>query len=224
MKESKLIRLNYNKNQFEKISKSKVLVIGLGGVGGLVCETLARSGINNFSICDGDYVEESNFNRQIISFDNSLGLLKTDACEKFLKLIDSNINVKKYSFMINEETINNINFEEFDIVIDCIDDVKAKILLIEKCKNNNVEIISSMGTANKTNPNGFIISDINQTSYCPLAKKVRLELRKKQIKNVKVCYSNEVSLNNDILVSPMYIVGSCSFVICKYVIDYLFTR
>ena len=86
---------------------------------------------------------------------------------------------------------------------------------------NNIEIISSMGTANKSDPNSFKIIDINQTSYCPLAKKVRTELRKKQINNVKVCFSNEVPTSNEILVSPMYIVGSASLVISKYVIELL---
>ena len=221
MENNKLVRLNYSSEQKEKIITSKVLVIGLGGVGGLVTEVLVRSGIINIDICDGDIVEESNFNRQIIANKNILGKSKVDACEDMMRLICDDLNIVKYDFMINEKTISKINFTKYDIVVDCIDDVKAKILIIEECKKNNVEIISSMGTANKSDPNSFKIIDINQTSYCPLAKKVRTELRKKQINNVKVCFSNEVPTSNEILVSPMYIVGSASLVISKYVIELL---
>ena len=221
MEDNKLVRLNYSSDQLYKITTSKVLIIGLGGVGGLVSETLVRSGIINIDICDGDKVEESNFNRQIIANKYTLGKEKVDACEENMRSICDDLNIVKYNFMINEETINKIDFTKYDIVIDCIDDVKAKILIIEECKKNNIEIISSMGTANKSDPNSFKIMDINQTSYCPLAKKVRTELRKKQINNVKVCFSNEVPTSTNILVSPMYIVGSASFVICKYVIELL---
>lgn len=221
MEKNKLIRLNYSSNQMQKLVSSRVLIIGLGGVGGLVCEALVRSGIVNIDICDGDKVEESNFNRQVIANKNTLGKAKVDACEEKMLSICDDLNIVKFNFMIDEETINKIDFSKYDIVVDCIDDVNAKILIIEKCKNNDIEIISSMGTANKNDPNGFKIMDINQTSYCPLAKKVRTELRKKQINNVKVCFSNEVPTSNNMLVSQMYIVGSASFVIVKYVIDKL---
>ena len=224
MENNKIVRLNYTEIQLQKIIASRVLIIGLGGVGGLVCETLVRSGIENFGICDGDKVEESNFNRQVIANDSTLGLSKVDACEKMMKLISRQINIKKYDFMIDENTINQIDFNNYDLIIDCIDDVKAKVLIIEKCKLLSKEIISSMGTANKTDPNSFKIIDINQTSYCPLAKKVRIELRKKQINNVKVCFSNQIPQENGILVSPMYIVGSASFVISQYAINYLINR
>ena len=220
-KEIRLLNF-FNAEELEKLHSKKVLIIGLGGVGGLVSEALVRTGITNLDIVDGDKVEKSNFNRQIIAIDENIGLNKTTALSNRLKQIDTDLNIKEYPIFINEETIRQFNFSAYDLVLDCIDDVKAKILIIEKCKEQNTEIISCMGTANKTDPNKFRIVDINQTSYCPLAKKVRNELRKKNIQNVKVCFSDEIPLlNQKILGSQMFIVGSASFVIAKEAIDYL---
>ena len=220
-KEIRLLNF-FNAEELEKLHSKKVLIIGLGGVGGLVSEALVRTGITNLDIVDGDKVEKSNFNRQIIAIDENIGLNKTTALSNRLKQIDTDLNIKEYPIFINEETIRQFNFSAYDLVLDCIDDVKAKILIIEKCKKQGTEIISCMGTANKTDPNRFRIVDINQTSYCPLPKKVRNELRKKNIQNIKVCFSDEIPLlNQKILGSQMFIVGSASFVIAKEAIDYL---
>lgn len=220
-KEIRLLNF-FSAEELEKLHSKKVLIIGLGGVGGLVSEALVRTGIANLDIVDGDKVEKSNFNRQIIAIDENIGLNKTTALSNRLKQIDTDLNIKEYPIFINEETIRQFNFSAYDLVLDCIDDVKAKILIIGKCKKQGTEIISCMGTANKTDPNRFRIVDINQTSYCPLAKKVRSELRKKNIQNVKVCFSDEIPLlNQKILGSQMFIVGSASFVIAKEAIDYL---
>ena len=106
-----------------------------------------------------------------------------------------------------------------------IDDVKAKIMIIEKAKQLNIEIISCMGTANKSDPNGFKIVDINQTSYCPLAKKIRIELKKRNISKVKVCFSNEsINKEGNILLSPVYIVASSSYVIVKEAVNILLNK
>ena len=195
----------YGKEKFETLQSKKVLVFGLGGVGGYVVDGLIRNGILNIGICDGDKVELSNFNRQIIALESNLNKQKVNAMEERILDINSDVNVTKY-----------------DLIIDCIDDVKAKIMIIEKAKLSNVEIISCMGTANKNDPNAFKIVDINQTSYCPLAKKVRTELKKKNISNVKVCFSNEVINNNsNVLLSPLYVVASSSYVILKEAIKVL---
>jgi tRNA A37 threonylcarbamoyladenosine dehydratase len=212
----------YGKEKFETLQSKKVLVFGLGGVGGYVVDGLIRNGILNIGICDGDKVELSNFNRQIIALESNLNKQKVNAMEERILDINSDVNVTKYDFFVDENTINDIDFTKYDLIIDCIDDVKAKIMIIEKAKLSNVEIISCMGTANKNDPNAFKIVDINQTSYCPLAKKVRTELKKKNISNVKVCFSNEVINNNsNVLLSPLYVVASSSYVILKEAIKVL---
>ena len=212
----------YGKEKFETLQSKKVLVFGLGGVGGYVVDGLIRNGILNIGICDGDKVELSNFNRQIIALESNLNKQKVNAMEERILDINSDVNVTKYDFFVDENTINDIEFTKYDLIIDCIDDVKAKIMIIEKAKLSNVEIISCMGTANKNDPNAFKIVDINQTSYCPLAKKVRTELKKKNISNVKVCFSNEVINNNsNVLLSPLYVVASSSYVILKEAIKVL---
>ena len=215
----------YGEDNFKKLQQKKVLVLGLGGVGGFVVEGLVRNGILNIGICDGDIVEYSNFNRQIIATEKNVNKSKVLAMKNRILDINDLVNVKEYDFFIDSDTIDNLDIENYDLVLDCIDDVKAKILIIEKAKKYNVEIISCMGTANKTDPNGFKIVDINQTSYCPLAKKIRTELKKKNISNVKVCFSTEVPINTEIpLASQIYVVASSSFVIVKAAIDILLSK
>ena len=215
----------YGEENFKKLQQKKVLVLGLGGVGGFVVEGLIRNGILNIGICDGDIVEYSNFNRQIIATEANVNKSKVCAAKKRILDINDLVNIKEYDFFIDENTIDNLDIENYDIVLDCIDDVKAKLLVIEKAKKHNVEIISCMGTANKTDPNGFKIVDINQTSYCPLAKKIRTELKKKNISNVKVCFSTETPINTQIpLASQIYVVASSSFVIVKAAIEMLLSK
>jgi len=214
----------FGENNLQLINNKKVLIIGLGGVGALLCETLLRNGVYHFGLCDGDIVEESNFNRQIIATNSNLGLNKVEAMSKRLYEIETGIEIESYPFFINDETINNIDFNKYDLILDCIDDVKDNLLIIEKAKKLNVDIISSMGTGNKCDPNGFKIANINQTSYCPLAKKVRTELKKRGITELQVCYSSEIPLNNSHnIVSPMFVVGSASFVIAKRALEILST-
>lgn len=212
----------YGEDNFKKLQQKRVLILGLGGVGGFVVEGLIRNGIINIGICDGDIVEFSNFNRQIIATDNNVNKSKVLAMKDRIIQINNEANITEYDFFIDENTIDKLDIENYDIVLDCIDDVKAKLLIIEKTKKYNIEIISCMGTANKINPNAFKIADINQTSYCPLAKKIRTELRKKNISNVKVCFSTEIPIETDIpLASQIYVVASSSFVIVKEAIDLL---
>ena len=190
----------------------------------MVCETLIRNGVYHFGLCDGDIVEESNFNRQIIAINRNIGLNKVDAMINRLKEIEENIEIDSYPFFIDEDSINKIDFTKYDLVLDCIDDVKAKVLIIEKAKRLNIQIISSMGTGNKCDPNAFKIVNINQTSYCPLAKRVRTELKKIGITDVQVCFSSEIPLKGSInIISPMFVVGSASFVICKKALEILTT-
>lgn len=205
-----------------KYQNSKVMIVGLGGVGGLVTEIIARTGIRELTLIDGDSVEESNFNRQIIAFDSNIGMNKCQAFAKRIYDIDNTIKVNVYPYFIDENNIPSLDIASYDLVLDCIDDVKAKIALIKECKKENVKIISSMGTGNKYNPMRFKIADIEKTSYCPLAKKIRVALRKEGIKDVEVCYSDEApSVKQDFIASLMYCVDGASLVIAKRAIEYL---
>lgn len=160
------------------LNKAKVCIFGLGGVGSAVIESLARAGIGCFYLFDYDKVEESNLNRQLITTIDNIGKLKTDAAKKRILQINQFAKVYVFPLKISKENINEIPFADFDYVIDAIDDVQAKILIIIKAKENNIPIISSMGTANRINPYKLKVTDISKTEYCPLARKIRGLLKK----------------------------------------------
>ena len=178
------------KDQLEKLSSFHIALFGLGGVGGYACEALARLGIGHFTLIDNDTISITNLNRQIIATKETIGRKKVDVMKDRILSINENATVNCYDifFLNNEE--NLIDFTQFDYVIDCIDTISAKLALCEICQDNNIKIISSMGTGNKFIPQ-FEVSDINQTSTCPLAKVMRRELKKRNINKLKVVYSKE---------------------------------
>ena len=175
----------------EKLAHSHVAVFGLGGVGGYICEALARGGVGNITVVDADTVSKSNVNRQIIAFKNTIGHLKTELIAKRLKDINPDIKVFEYSDFFDSSTANKFDFSSFSYVADAIDTVTSKLLLAEICRDLSVPLISSMGTGNKLDPTMFEITDISKTSVCPLARVMRSELRKRGINHLKVLYSKE---------------------------------
>lgn len=181
---------------FEKISKAKVAVFGIGGVGGYVVEALARAGIGAIDLIDNDTINETNINRQIVALNSTLGKFKVDVMSSRVKDINPDVKVETYKTFFDENSINQFDFSKYDYVIDAIDSVKSKLLLIETCKNNNIPVISSMGTGNKLDPTKFQIADISKTSVCPLARVVRIELKKRGIKNLKALFSTEPPFKN----------------------------
>lgn len=178
-------------NSINVLKAKKVAIFGIGGVGSFTLETLARTGIENFVIVDNDTVSITNINRQIIAITSNIDKYKVDVARERILDINPNISVKTYNTFVTKDNINDFNFSEYDYIVDAIDTISSKILLIEKAKEYNIPIISSMGTGNKLDPLKFQISDISKTSVCPLAKVMRYELRKRNIKNVKVLYSTE---------------------------------
>lgn len=178
------------KEAIQKLNNSKVLLFGIGGVGGYVAETLVRSGVGTIAIVDNDKVSISNINRQIIALHSTIGMKKTDLMKERLLDINPNCHVICYPLFFTAET-TEIIFEDYDYVIDAIDTVTSKIEIIKMCKEKNIPIISSMGTGNKTCPEILQIADISKTSVCPLARVMRKELSKRNIKNVKVLFSTE---------------------------------
>lgn len=180
------------KDGMDKLEKSTVCVLGLGGVGGAVIEGIVRANIGNIIIVDNDTIDISNLNRQIISLSSNIGENKVDVSEKRIKDINPNCTVIKYNNFINKDNIKEIISDDIDFVVDAIDTVTSKLDVIEYCKKNNINILSSMGTGNKFDPTKFKITDISKTKVCPLAKVMRYELKKRNIKKVPVLYSEEL--------------------------------
>ena len=183
--------LIYGKEAMDKLNKCHVAIFGVGGVGGYVCEALARTGVGHFTLIDNDTVALSNFNRQIIATKETLGKYKVDVMKERILSINDKAVVEVKKMFVLPENIDEIDFSQFDYIVDAIDTVKAKLAIISKANELNIPMISSMGAGNKLNPMGFIVTDINKTDTCPLAKKIRYELRQMGIKKLKVVYSKE---------------------------------
>ena len=175
----------------EKLKKSRVAVFGIGGVGSYTVEALARAGVGTIAIYDNDTVSESNINRQLIALHSTVGRKKTEVMAERIADINPDIKVIANDIFYSAENANIFNPKDFDYVVDAIDTVSSKLLLIERCEKTNTPIISCMGTGNHLDPSKFAIADISKTSVCPLARVMRLELKKRGIKKLKVLYSTE---------------------------------
>lgn len=171
------LELLIGKDNVNKLNNTKVLVIGLGGVGGILTETLVRNGIENIIIIDNDTIDITNKNRQIIALDSSIGKKKTDVMKERLLDINSNCKVEIISDFIDKNNIDLLFKDPVDYVIDACDTVSTKILLIEECLKRNIKVISSMGMGKKTDLSKLKIMDIRKTSYDKLAKVVRKKLK-----------------------------------------------
>ena len=188
------------------INNASVIVFGLGGVGSAAAEALTRAGVGTIGIVDKDVVDITNINRQLIATDETIGQKKTDAVEKRLQIINPNIVIRKYDLFYLPETADEIDLSQYDFILDCIDNVTAKIELAVRAKNAGVNIISSMGTGNKLHPEMLEIADIGKTSVCPLARVMRRELKKRGIHKMPVVFSKEEPVKTDSSVP-----GSVSF-------------
>jgi len=178
-----------------KLKKANVLIVGLGGVGGYALETLVRSGIYNLTIVDGDIVELSNLNRQIISKMDVIGRPKALVAQARTLEINPDVNLKVINHFIREDNFSLLNIDSFDYVIDACDDLNLKILLIKNA--DKYKLISSMGTANKMDITRFKITTIDKTSYDPLAKIIRKKIKEEKIRTkFKVVSSDEKVMKN----------------------------
>ena len=200
------------KENLDKLKNSNIIVFGLGGVGGSLCEALVRAGIGNISIVDKDVVDITNINRQIIATEETIGKNKTDAMEERLKSINPDVKVEKFNINLSKDTIDLFDLSKYDYIADAIDTVTAKILLVESAKKVNTKIIMSMGMGNKLDPTKIDISDISKTSVCHLARVMRRELKKRGIKDVLVAYSKEEARKPTFKLENEATPGSISFV------------
>ena len=178
----------------DRLNKCKVAVFGVGGVGGYVCEALARSGIGAFELIDSDTVSVTNLNRQIIATYDSIGRLKTEVMKERILSINPEAAVTVRNCFFLPENASDFDFSQYDYVVDAVDTVTAKLGIIMKAKEAGVPVISSMGAGNKLDPSAFEVSDIYSTSVCPLAKVMRRELKQRGISDLKVVYSKEPPL------------------------------
>lgn len=189
-----------------KLANLKVIIFGVGGVGGQVVEMLARSGMENLTLVDFDRVNITNINRQIIALESTIDKLKVEVFKD--RILDINPNAKVTIFPIVYDENHLINLNDYDYIIDAIDQVSSKILLIKEAYKAKVKIISAMGAGNKLNPLAFKVTKINQTSVCPLAKIIRNELKKYGISDLKVVYSQENSIKTNYVENNKKVIGS----------------
>lgn len=179
--------------------KSKVVVLGLGGVGGQCAEALVRGGVGELIIVDNDTVAESNINRQVFATEKTIGMRKTDAAAQRLSEINSECKLVPIDTFIKMENLSEIIPNDADFVVDCIDTVTSKLDIAQYCTERGIKVISAMGAGNKLDPSKFEFTDIYKTSICPLAKVMRRELKKRGVQKLDVLYSTEEAMSPEII-------------------------
>ena len=182
------------KEAMEKLKKSRIAIFGIGGVGSFTAEALVRSGVGAIDIIDNDKVCITNINRQLFATMDTIDKYKVDVAEERLLSINPDVKITKHNIFFTNENKNEIDFSNFDYIVDAIDTVSSKLALVEIANEKNIPIISSMGAGNKLDPTRFEITDVYKTSVCPLAKVMRTELKKRGIKKLKVVYSKEIPI------------------------------
>jgi tRNA A37 threonylcarbamoyladenosine dehydratase len=204
-----------SKEKMDSLKQAHVMVFGVGGVGGYVVEALVRSGVGKISIIDNDTVNLTNLNRQIIALESTLDKLKVEVLKERILAINPQCDVMCYNKFITNDNIDEIDFNGVSYVVDAVDTITAKIAIIEKAKTLNIPVISSMGAGNRLDPMQIKIGDINQTKNCPLAKVMRNELKKRNIKGVKCIYSLELPVTpNETIVNlenGKKVIGSIAY-------------
>lgn len=196
----------------KRLKDAHVAVFGVGGVGGYVCEALARAGIGHITVVDNDVVSPSNLNRQIIATTGSIGRKKTEVMRERILSIDPDAQVTMRDSFFLPDTASEFDFSEYDFVADCVDTVTAKLGLIESCSLAGTSIISSMGTGNKLDPGRLRVGDISETRVCPLARVMRRELKKRGIEKLTVVWSDEEPKGSTLEDGSRHAPGSISFV------------
>lgn len=208
------------------LKEKTIIVLGLGGVGGYVVESLARCGVENLILIDYDIVDITNINRQIIATHSNIGRKKTDCFKERIKDINPDCLVETIDAFYNEENKDSIFNKKIDYVIDCCDTLESKKIIIQECFKRNIKIISCMGTGNKFHPELFKIDKLKKTSYDPLAKKLRYLLKdNKELLDTMVLYSEETpSLYKGKIGSISYVPSVAGLLITSYVINEILNK
>jgi tRNA A37 threonylcarbamoyladenosine dehydratase len=179
----------------ERLANAHVAVFGVGGVGGHLCEALVRSGVGEITVVDGDTVAPSNLNRQIIALESNIGRSKVEVMAERIADINPDCKVHALHLFYLPENADSVNFDEFDFVADAVDTVAAKVDIICRATTAGVPVISSMGAGNKLYPERFRVSDIYETSVCPLARVMRKQMKDRGITSLPVVWSDEPPLS-----------------------------
>ena len=175
----------------ERLTRAHVAVVGVGGVGGALCEALARSGVGSITLFDGDCVSRSNLNRQIIALQSTVGRKKVEVMRERILDINPDCRVETHHVFYLPENADEFPLEDYDYIADAVDTVAAKLELIKRAKALSIPILSSMGTGNKLDPTRFSVTDLAKTQGCPLARVMRRELKAAGITHLKVVFSPE---------------------------------
>jgi len=206
-------------NGVERLKNASCIVFGVGGVGSYAVEALARAGVGRIALVDNDTVAPSNINRQLIALHSTVGKSKCEVARDRIRDIDETVKVEIYPIFFDESTVGLFDFAAYDFVLDCIDSVKSKILLIKSAREADTKIISSMGTGNKLCPERLEIEDISKTSYCPLARAVRAGLKKEGITSLTVVYSQEPPVKSEgAPASISFVPSSAGLLMASFVI------
>ena len=186
--------LIYGRDAMERLTQCRVLVIGIGGVGGYVVEALARSGVGTLDLIDDDQICLTNLNRQVLATRSTVGRFKVEVAQERIRDICPETVVHAYRCFYMPDTADQFDFSKYDYIVDAIDTVKGKLEIIMRAKAENVPVISCMGAGNKVDPTRFRVADIYDTRVCPLARVMRGELRKRGVKALKVVFSDEAPI------------------------------
>lgn len=208
------------KEKFNKLKTKKVLIVGIGGVGGYALETLVRSGIYFIDIIDFDKIDITNLNRQLITNQSNVGKLKVEEAYLHTKSINPDIKINYYSVFLNKDNIKELINNKYDYIIDACDSIDTKLELIKYSIENNIKLISSMGTAKKIDPTKLSITTLDKTNYDPLAKVMRKRAKdmKINLKKVNVVSSIEQPIESKILGSFMMVPAVAGILCANYVI------
>lgn len=213
-------QLLIGKENLNKIKNSKIIVFGVGGVGGYVCEMLVRAGVNNLTIVDFDKVDKTNLNRQIIALNSTIGKFKVDVMKQRLLDINPKLNITVFNEMYTPENSNKFFKEDYDFVIDAIDMVSSKVHLIKSAKDNHLNIVSAMGAGNRYEVPNFVVEDIFKTHNDGLAKVMRKKLKEQGIENLNVVYTSQDSYSFEGQVGSIsYFPAMCGCVIAAFVVN-----
>lgn len=206
-------------DNFDILSKKKILLVGVGGVGGFVFEALIRSGIKNITVYDGDTVEITNLNRQLVANLDTIGKYKSDIAVSKAKKINDDINVSGYNKFLDASNINDLD-KDYDYIIDACDSINTKLELIRFAEDKNIKIISSMGVGNRVDASKLIITKLNKTSNDPLAKKLRKLVKDSNLNmNTLVLCSKELPIKKGKVDSLITLPGVAGLLIANYVIN-----